>query len=1781
MKRQISTALCVMIAAACALCCSGIRRDILQDGRAFFSGPATLVPEQETLKGRVLDSITSKGIAGAQVEMKNANLGVGYHKATAASDGSFVIDDYIPQVRYHIAVSAPGYVPHRGYLQSNTTIYLDPQAVVRGTVRDSAGVPLPGVEVKLRSGAGRGGNNDSGEGGEGRGGHSCTTDARGGYRFDQLRSGAYLITFRKSGHIEETARLGSVLRGGELDLPMVLYRTASVSGKVLIQGTGAPAVNLTVSLKAQGVQYSASTFQDGSYSIDDVRPGRYDLYIQHPGFHQLRKGPVTVTEGQRMRGMDWQVKAKEPALSVYAYRYTFSPVNKIEFNLRTFRLEKVRVRIYRVPPSVLSHGRGDPNTMSPSARGFHTVKEWDQPVKDFQPFQWQYGTMEMSGPLATGGYCVEVSASDRLFDRKFFTVTSVGVVVKRSQRTVLAYVTNLVNNDPVRGAKVVLFDNTPAKERQRLSARPVNPPQRIEDLPLRVLHRGETGSDGIYRHGIESSRHLSVLVVGGDGSYAFCNTGSPDVFDRELNKVMAYTDRPVYRVGDTVQFKLMGKRRDDRSVPIAGRKLYIMILDATGGIVKRGNVTLDDWGSAKGSIQLSGEPRLGRWDIRAGLNPKSLAGVGHFYVEQYRKPEFTVAIEPSKKFFVNNETAEFRVTTKYLFGAPLRNAVVKYRFYESRLRDTDTTYWWEADYGGGQSYNRIRLEGDKTTDENGTAVLRLECKNLPYDREITCEATVTDSSNVSITSRKGVRVGRGEYYIKIEPARTFFVNKDVNRVTLRTVDHAGRPVREKVDLKVYRYIWRPLQMVYVHESRPVYEKRVETDARGKFLLTLPEVAATGEYDIVAGGSDRFGNLISASRVVWIYAGPGGTLASRLKNLELSVDRTRLDGPGEITCLVKSRFPDATVCLTLEGRDVYEARVVRLKGHMATVNFTIKDAYAPNLYVSAMAQVNRGLYTAKADVALPKGDTKLLIAIETDKETYGPGEKATVTLRARDEKGNPVPADISLGCVDEGIYSVRPDHTPSLMDYFYSRLANLVLTAYSFPVTLLAGAIKDVIEQVRERFRDTAFWQPDIRTDARGVAVVSFDLPDNLTTWRLTARGHDRHGRVGEAVKKVLATQEMVARIGRPRFFIEGDRVGIIGIVNSNSPRGLERVTAEMKVNDKTVAPDQAIALSLPPFGTARQFYTVAVPESLKEMVLFFKAGADAKARDALRIAVPVERRGTPYSLFAPGDLDTNRTVALSPLGDTDDFEYRPESLRITVNPGPLQRMLRAARWLRGYRYGCVEQLLSKTVPVMALKRLLSNRGMSQYLKDDKLEERLGRALRRIESAQNADGTWGWFPSGEANMDVTAYVLQNFKTVSDFGFRRDENSVRRGIEAVKRGARNGMINPDSRAYYLYVESLWNVGDLDTTRAIAAMKDQNPYRLAMLLRTLTQLKRSGRIRPEEYTTLASSCAERLRSMMRRDGRGVFWEATADQAYSWAGGNTEVSAAVLSALLESGDTSAIPAQLASSLSRRGYMEAWRSTRETAAAMMALCGYLGKAQGQLSPSGSVRFSLNGKDLGTLQYGGSRDPSDLTRVIPLGDMKAEKYSVTADGGGSGVSFDCVMEGHLYFARKGILSLFSSEEGGIRSLENGVSLTRTFHSIARVRDANNREYMVPQRISEKGRIKVGDEVMVKVRFRAQDDFSYLVVEDYLPSGFEVVKTDAYGGGGDYAHQERWDDRMLFFFSKVRKGTIYDVAYIMRAELPGSFFVKPARAECMYEPSVQGWSRASGFQVHEK
>ena len=165
----------------------------------------------------------------------------------------------------------------------------------------------------------------------------------------------------------------------------------------------------------------------------------------------------------------------------------------------------------------------------------------------------------------------------------------------------------------------------------------------------------------------------------------------------------------------------------------------------------------------------------------------------------------------------------------------------------------------------------------------------------------------------------------------------------------------------------------------------------------------------------------------------------------------------------------------------------------------------------------------------------------------------------------------------MALVDKAVLSLSDGDAQSLVDVFYYRRglgvqtgALLIINNDRLSQQLTEGAKGGggggggMIE-VREDFADLAYWRADLITDENGRIAFDVALPDNLTTWQLTARAVTAETEVGDATNEIVATKELQLRPLLPRFLTGGDRakIGVVLINTAETPIEEGSLSAEI------------------------------------------------------------------------------------------------------------------------------------------------------------------------------------------------------------------------------------------------------------------------------------------------------------------------------------------------------------------------------------------------------------------------------------------------------------------------------------------------------------------------------------------------------------------------------------------------------------------------------------------
>ena len=256
-------------------------------------------------------------------------------------------------------------------------------------------------------------------------------------------------------------------------------------------------------------------------------------------------------------------------------------------------------------------------------------------------------------------------------------------------------------------------------------------------------------------------------------------------------------------------------------------------------------------------------------------------------------------------------------------------------------------------------------------------------------------------------------------------------------------------------------------------------------------------------------------------------------------IELIPERTQYSVGDRAQILIASPYQSAAEALiTIERGGLIHAEHITLNSNSHIYEFDILPEYAPNIYVSAfiVKAVDEGHPTASyrmgiTHLLVDSEQKELKIDIQADRELAAPQETVAYRLRVVDHQGRPVRAEIGVALTDLAALSLRPASGPTLLESFYGpqglalrTSSSLTLNADEITASLSegkgGGIFDEDILELRGEWIETPYWNPSLRTDAAGEAVIHLRLPNSLTTWRLDARavtsGGDGDTLVGQA-----------------------------------------------------------------------------------------------------------------------------------------------------------------------------------------------------------------------------------------------------------------------------------------------------------------------------------------------------------------------------------------------------------------------------------------------------------------------------------------------------------------------------------------------------------------------------------------------------------------------------------------------------------------------------------------
>ncbi len=1510
----------------------------------------------------------------------------------------------------------------------------------------------------------------------------------------------------------------------------------NLEGRLIARDSGHP-VAAAVALSGE-VHLRTQSDEGGHFSFKGIPAGPYRLSASSPG-HVVEKRMVQVREG-RMRRVKFEMARQASWVELIVHEDILYPGEPTSIAVRgltlspSYRLDVYRVNRWR---SVREHEARTHRKALEAAVERREITLWS--TREVTPLQidWEgvfYDRTDL-GQLPIGRYLVIATGETGNQSARSLTVSRLALLVKTDPDVAVAYVSDLMSGEPIEGASVTGPGVTSRTDKNGLA---------------RLRRRG--------RRGGAFTCHARV----GDDIVSSPSRSSDA---RDGYRLFAFTDRPIYRPGDEVHLKGVLRKRTSAGYVLPGRvKVSFSVMDPSGTAIHKSELTTNDQGSFADSFTVPKEGKTGHYRMTSRIG-----GFRHsilLKVASYLKPELQLSARPERVQYVRGELAVVDIEATYYFGAPAADLGLRWMLSrEAHYPQYGSYEGWDLDFEG-EYYGvggELVSEGEGKTDEAGRIRLLLPSRLLagqqtseesPYlDHRFTVRVWSTSDAGGSATTSASYLVTRGDFSLSISPDRYLLTPNKATGLNVEARDFEGLPVADQ-----------EISLSLIRETRPqnpgevkrhtilTWKARTAADGIASTTVTVPE---GGSFVLEAAARDSDGHSIGARRYVWAVSGTEWDFRGLQRGITIISDRKEYGPRDRVRLLVTTEHAGQGL-FCLEGERLHETRPLMFEHGANMIEFDLKPEYLPNVQVWVGQVYDKRLHRATKNISISRDIHRLTVALEPGQPEYRPGGRATCQVKVTDSEGRPAKAEIAIGVVDEAIYALAEDRVQDPVDYFYHRRYNRVSTSFAPTSHYWGGGDKAPPNiEVRRRFMDTAFWAPHVLTDADGRAEVEFALPDNLTSWRVTARAvsADTRGGVGRANFKVA--KPLMVRLDLPRFATEGDRFRVSAYVHNETERETE---IDLSPWARGVELDsRQEQLTIPAKRLVRRDWWATVTSSHEAVI--GASAVSAELQDAVELTLPVN----PYTRtqFDAWSGQTEDQVAvILPL--RQDSALDRTRLTVAVSPSIAASLFSNLEYLIRCPYGCVEQTVSSFLPNLYVLQLLEARGMGDSPLSKEIPPRVVRGLARLAKLQRVEGGWGWGRWGELDIWMTSYALLALTDAQRAGYQvaGTQRAVSR-LESAVRAKRQEY--PDDLAFTAYV-----LARLDSELA-----------LPTIARALDHPKLSGRGRALcalAYFELGEDAeahrlmAEQWRTA-KKEGDWTNWTGIQDVESQWwdGGANVEATAWALKAALRADPKDPRATSIASWLLHSRNGDRWVSTRDTAIALSALVDYL-RGLDEPNPDYAAIVEVNGKEVFRHTF-----TSDLKT------WQESEFDVPAAAlqqGANKVTFSRrAGTGRLYY-RANLRQQVRMEEEEETARGEIFHVRREYFKMGRGRSGGSLAYGPASKPGDV--FDDGDRVLVRLTFNSSQRLRYVLIEDPLPAGLEP---SARGDVGFMDWRSWWvdndvrDDRVNFYLDWLPKGRRV-IEYTVTARTPGRFNALPTSGFAMYQPKVNALGEKARIEV---
>lgn len=767
-----------------------------------------------------------------------------------------------------------------------------------------------------------------------------------------------------------------------------------------------------------------------------------------------------------------------------------------------------------------------------------------------QSVYWETNYLLLPSSLAEGYYLAKVEIDGQKYYTQF-QVNIASVYILTTKDKTLAWLNNSATGKPLTGAELLLDGGAPVKSDQ-------------DGMAVLTEKLSSSSDVSSFYFLVKPSAGLPFVAQVRSNVYQpyYGYYYNSDTINNYWTYI--YLDKGIYLPEDTVNIWGIIKPREGSSNETEAvleliRYDYSMYGDSNVSILTSQRVKISPNGAFTGSLKLSNY-NPGSYEVRVKVGDNILL-TNYLQIMDYTKPVYKLDVTPDRNYMYAWEKVSFDIQANFYEGTPVSG--IKLDYNSNISGNTLNSGRLVSDTTGAS-----KLTVSPTTSEAGWRPLSLGVNisnNEAEEQQINAYSNVTvfpKDTMIEVQTNTEGEIGSAAITTsRIDLAKlkgnnsSYYLEEEYRGASVDiplTAKLYEKYYEKKKTGEYYDYINKVKQDIYeYYEVRNLIKEYSFNTVSGKYEIKYT-AKKDKSYYLEIYGKDSEGRAITETKYLynWVYFYPYNnstySITDDTMNKQYKVDE-------KVSVEVKYNKEEP---FTGNNRKYL---FIRMKNGVLDFNvkaspiydFNFDKGLIPNMYVKAVCFDGSNIYDAGIQqYTYDRTEKQLDIKMQSDKESYKPGDTVKLSFEVKDDQGKPCSSEINVSIVDEAYFAVSQQNVDTLSGLYGPSISSGLISDYfSFKPTDEFGAPMAEGGEggdmyVRKDFKDSALFT-SVTSDNTGKAVASFKLPDNLTSWRVTYQAVTDDLKAGNGKVNISSKLPFFVDIVFNKTFITGDSPSIL------------------------------------------------------------------------------------------------------------------------------------------------------------------------------------------------------------------------------------------------------------------------------------------------------------------------------------------------------------------------------------------------------------------------------------------------------------------------------------------------------------------------------------------------------------------------------------------------------------------------------------------------------------